>query len=187
MTAPRRDRTGGIGPFAVGTLVLAVVVLALTGLTRACSVSAPGAIDRGSVQRVDVASVGSDAARVLPFAVRAPEMPADWIPQSSDTRAVPGGRAFRLGWVTPDDGFARLVQSDGSAEGLVASEEGAPAAGPPVSAGGLTWATYRGVRGELLWVTDVGGVRWLVTGNATPARFVQLASTALQSPVVPRT
>jgi len=88
--------------------------------------------------------------------------------------------------VTPDDGFARLVQSNGSAEGLVASEEGDPAAGPPVSAGGLTWATYRGVRGEALWVTDVGGVRWLVTGNAAPARFVQLAATALQSPVVPR-
>ena len=186
MTAPRSDRTGGIGPFAVGTIVLAVIVLALTGLTRACSVSAPGAVDRGSVQRIDVASAATDAARALPFAVRGPEMPADWIPQSTDTRAVAGGRAFRLGWVTPDDGFARLVQSDGSAEGLVASEEGDPAAGPPVSAGGLTWATYRGIRGEALWVTDVGGVRWLVTGNAAPARFVQLAATALQSPVVPR-
>ncbi|MEJ2867463.1 DUF4245 domain-containing protein [Actinomycetospora sp. OC33-EN08] len=182
MSSPRSDRIGGIGPFAVGTIVLALVVLALTGLTRACSVSPPGAVDRASVPRVDVAEATRAASGSLPFRVRGPAMPADWIAQSTDTRDVPGGRAFRLGWLTPDDAFVRLVQSNGSAEGLVASEGGEPQAGPPVSAGDLTWATYRGQRGEPIWVTDVGGVRWLVTGNATPARFVQLITAARQAP-----
>ncbi|MDL5157429.1 DUF4245 domain-containing protein [Actinomycetospora termitidis] len=182
MSSPKADRTGGIGPFAVGTIVLALIVLALTGLTRACSVSAPGAVDRASVPRIDVAEATRSASGSLPFRVRGPAMPADWIPQSTDTRGVPGGEAFRLGWLTPDDAFARLVQSNGTPEGLVSSEGGAPQAGEPVSAGGLTWATYRGERNEPIWVSDVGGVRWLVTGNASPARFVQLITTAQQSP-----
>lgn len=182
MSSPQPDRTGGIRPFAVGTIVLAVIVLALTGLTRACSVSAPGTVDRGSVQRIDVAEATGSAAETLPFPVRGPQLPADWIPQSSDIRDVPGGRAFRLGWLTPQNAFARLVQSNGTEAGLVASEQGEPQAGAPVSADGLTWATYRGVRNEAIWVTDVGGVRWLVTGSAAPAEFVQLITAARRAP-----
>jgi hypothetical protein len=185
VSAPRGG--SNIGPLAIGTIVLAVIVLALTGLTRACSFSptAPG-VDRGSIQRVDVAQVSRDAARAVPFAIRAPAMPADWIPQSSDIRPLGTTRAFRLGWVTPENGFARLVQSDAPEDALVQSEDGAPPALGPVSAGGRTWTTYRGLRGEAVWVTDVDGVRWLITGDATAARFTQLATTALGAPVVPR-
>ena len=176
-----------MGPLAIATIVLAVVVLALTGLTRACSFSptAP-TVDRGAVQRIDVAQVTRDATAAVPFALRAPAMPADWIPQSSDVRPVGGTRAFRLGWVTPENAFVRLVQSDAPEDALVASEQGTPPALGPVAVGGRTWTTYRGVRGEPLWVTDVDGVRWVVTGDATPARFSQLVTTALASPVVPR-
>ncbi|HEY2195754.1 MAG TPA: DUF4245 domain-containing protein [Actinomycetospora sp.] len=188
MSAPRGGAgRSGIGPLVIGTIVLAVIVLALTGLTRACSFSPTSpSVDRGAVQRIDVAQVSRDAARTVPFAVRAPAMPADWIAQSSDVRPVGGGRAFRLGWVTPENAYLRLVQSNAPEDALVASEQsGAPALGP-VSAGGLTWTSYPGVRGEAVWVTEVGGVRWLVTGDATPARFTQLVTTALGSPVVPR-
>lgn len=191
MSAPRGGPGGtgrsGIGPLAIGTLVLAVIVLALTGLTRACSFSptAP-TVDRGSVQRIDVGRASRDAAGVVPFPVRAPAMPADWLAQSSDVRPVGSGQAFRLGWLTPENNYLRLVQSDAPEDALVTSEQAAPPAVGPVSVGGRTWTSYRGVRGEALWVTDVDGVRWLVTGDATPARFTQLVTTALGSPVVPR-
>ena len=176
-----------MGPLAIGTIVLAVIVLALTGLTRACSFSptAP-TVDRGAVQRIDVAQVTRDATAAVPFALRAPAMPPDWIAQSSDVRPVGGTREFRLGWVTPDNAFVRLVQSDASEDALVASEQAGPPALGPVAAGGRTWTTYRGIRGEALWVTDVDGVRWVVTGDASPARFTQLVTTASGSPVVPR-
>ncbi len=187
MSAPRGGSGRGVGPLAIGTIVLAVIVLALTGLTRACSFSptAP-TVDRGAVQRIDVAQSAREASVAVPFALRAPAMPADWIAQSSDVRPVGGTRAFRLGWVTPDNAFVRLVQSDAPEDALVTSEQGAPPALGPVEVGGRTWTTYRGVRGEALWVTDVDGVRWVVTGDASPARFTQLATTALGSPVVPR-
>ncbi|MCD2194266.1 DUF4245 domain-containing protein [Actinomycetospora endophytica] len=187
MSAPRGGSGGStLGPLAIGTIVLAVIVLALTGLTRACSFSPTSpSVDRGSVQHIDVAQAARDAARSVPFAVRAPALPADWIPQSSDVRPVGAGRAFRLGWVTPESGFVRLVQSNADEAALVASEEGAPQALGPVSAGGRTWTTYRGVRGEALWVTDVDGVRWLLTGDGSPARFVQVATTTAGAPVVP--
>lgn len=184
MSAPR----GGpaLGPLAIGMIVLAVIVLALTGLTRACSFSptAP-TVDRGAIGRIDVPRATRDAASTLPFALRAPTMPADWIPQSSDVRPVGTGRAFRLGWVTPENGFVRLAQSDAPPAALVASEQGAPQALGPVSAGGRVWTTYRGARGEALWVTDVDGVRWLLTGDGTPTRFVQSATAVGSSPVVP--
>ena len=187
MSAPRGGSGRGVGPLAIATIVLAVIVLALTGLTRACSFSptAP-TVDRGSVQRIDVAQAGRDALGAEPFAVRAPAMPPDWIAQSTDVRPVGGGRAFRLGWVTPESAFVRLVQSDAPEDALVTSEQGAPPALGPVAAGGHTWTTYRGVRGEAVWVTDVDGVRWLLTGDASPARFTQLAETTAGSPVVPR-
>jgi hypothetical protein len=187
VSAPRGGSGRGVGPLAIGTIVLAVIVLALTGLTRACSFSptAP-TVDRGAVQRIDVTQVTRDATAAVPFALRAPAMPPDWIAQSSDVRPVGGTREFRLGWVTPDNAFLRLVQSDAPEDALVTAEQGAPPALGPVAAGGRTWTTYRGVRGEGLWVTDVDGVRWVVTGDATPARFAQLATTALGSPVVAR-
>jgi hypothetical protein len=188
MSAPRGGSGGStLGPLAIGTIVLAVIVLALTGLTRACSFSPTSpAVDRGTVQRIDVAQVSRDAARAVPFAVRAPAMPADWIPQSSDVRPVGAGRAFRVGWLTPENGFLRLVQSNADEAALVVSEEGTPQALGPVAAGGRTWTTYRGARGEALWVTDVDGVRWLLTGDGSPARFVQMATTTAGAPVVPR-
>lgn len=188
MSAPQGGAgRSGVGPLAIGTIVIAVIVLALTGLTRACSFSPTSpSVDRGAVQRIDVAQVSRDAARTVPFAVRAPAMPVDWIAQSSDVRPVGGGRAFRLGWVTPENAYLRLVQSNAPEDALVASEQSGPPALGPVSVGGLTWTRYPGVRGEAVWVTEVGGVGWLVTGDATPARFTQLVTTALGSPVVPR-
>lgn len=191
MSSPRSG--GGLGPLAIGTVVLAVFVLALTGLTRACSFSPTGPdVDRGSIQRVDVVAATRDAAGTLRFPLRAPALPGGWIPQSSDVRTLPGGRAFRLGWVTPDDSFVRLVQSSAPEAAMVADEQGDPAALGPVSAAGRTWTTYRGLRDEALWVTDAGAgpdgtpVRWLITGSASPTRFTELATTTAATPVFPR-
>ena len=119
MSAPRGG--SNIGPLAIGTIVLAVIVLALTGLTRACSFSptAP-AVDRGSVQRIDVAQVSRDAARAR--ALRAPRPRDARRLDRAVLRRAPGRdgtRAFRLGWVTPENGFARLVQSDAPEDALV--------------------------------------------------------------------
>lgn len=176
------------GPAALlrAFVVLGVGVLLLAGLVRACSF-APGQpeVDRESVPRIDPAAELRRDAPSLTFPLRVPALPPDWIPQSSDVVVVGGSaRAARVGWVTPDDEFARLVQSDADEAALVVSEAGDPAATGTVAAGGRTWVTHAGRRGEALWVTDVDGVRLLVTGSAAPERLTQLAEATLAAPFV---
>lgn len=89
---------------------------------------------------------------------------------------------MRVGYLTPENGFARLVQSSGDESAVVVSEGGTPTATGAVGAGGRTWVTHEGRRGEALWVTDVDGVRLAVTGSAPPARLTQLAEAALLAP-----
>ncbi len=161
----------------------------IAGLLRACTF-APGApeVDRDSVRRIDAAAELRTASYGVAFPVRVPSLPADWIPQSSDlvvlgaTGDPAAPRAVRVGYVTPENEFARLLQSSGDETALVVSEGGNPSATGAVTAGGRTWVTHDGRRGEALWVTDVDGVRLAVTGSAGPARLTQLAEAALVAP-----
>lgn len=188
-----RDPEPQRGPAALlrAFVVIGVGVLLLAGLLRACSF-APGApeVDRESVPRIDPAAELRRDAPTLAFPLRVPSLPPDWIPQSSDVVVVGTGpaapRAARVGWVTPDDEFARLVQTDADEAAAVVSEAGDPTATGTVTAGGRTWVTHSGRRDEPIWVTDVDGVRLLVTGSASPERLTQLAEAALAAPFVAR-
>jgi Protein of unknown function (DUF4245) len=186
---PRPRETGGPAALLRGFLVLGVAVLVLAGLLRTCTF-APGApeVDRASVPRIDAPAELRAASYAVPFPVRVPTLPADWIPQSSDVVVLgaPGdpaaGRAVRVGYLTPENQFARLLQSSGDEAALVVSEGGNPQATGTVGAGGRTWVTHEGRRGEALWVADVDGVRLAVTGSADAARLTQLAEAALVAP-----
>ena len=194
MSTPRQGESTGLAPLVKGVVVLSLVILALTGITRACSFSPTTPdVDRSRVTRVDVPT--RMAAAGVDFALRTPALPTDWIGQSFDVHPVgPGGtadpattgaatpRAVRVGWVTPDDHFLRLVQSPAPEADLVASEQGDPAARGAVGAGGTTWVEHTGVRGEAMWVADAGGVRLLVTGDAPAGEFTTLATAALAAP-----
>ena len=192
MTTPSPDRGARDpepqrGPAALlrAFVVIGVGVLLLAGLLRACSF-APGApqVDRESVPRIDPAAELRRDAPTLAFPVRVPSLPPDWIPQSSDVFVVGAARAARVGWVTPDDEFARLVQTNADEAAAVVSEAGDPTATGTVAAGGRTWVTHTGRRAEPIWVTDVDGVRLLVTGSTSPERLTQLAEAALTAPFV---
>lgn len=186
-----RDPEPQRGPaaFLRAFVVIGVGVLLLAGLLRACSF-APGApeVDREAIPRIDPAVELRRAAPTVAFPLRVPSLPPEWIAQSSDVVLVGAGaqatRAVRVGWVTPDDEFARLVQTTADEAAVVVSEAGDPTATGAVPAGGRTWVTYTGRRGEAIWVTDVDGVRLLVTGSASPERLGQLAGATLAAPVV---
>lgn len=187
--APRPPEAGGPAALLRGFLVLGVAVLVIAGLLRSCSF-APGApgVDRASVPRIDAAAELRTASYGVTFPVRVPALPPDWIAQSSDVVVLgapddpAAARAVRVGFLTPENEFARLLQSAGDEPALAVSEAGDPRATGTVTAGGRTWVTHTGRRGEAFWVTDVDGVRLAVTGSAPPARLTQLAEAALVAP-----
>ena len=180
---------GDIARFAIGLTVLAVIVLALLAFFRFVSF-APGApeVDRSTLPRIDPAVALRSASAGVDFPLRLPALPPEWISQSSDVvpLGAPGdaatGRAVRVGWVTAQDRFARLVQSDGDDAALVGVENGEPVAQGTVTAGGRQWVVYPGIREEQIWITDVDGVRLLVTGDAAPPELRQLAEAAVAAP-----
>jgi hypothetical protein len=190
MSSPHPPSSRGsteLSAFVKGVLVLGVVVLACTGLVRACSF-APGGpeVDRSALRPVDATRALTDAAGRTGFPVRVPAVPADWVAQSSDAAPLAGtaDRAVRVGWLTPDDRFVRLVQTAGSEATAVRSEQGDPGPRGTVQAGGRPWVVHAGVRDEPVWVTEVDGVRLLVTGDARPEALTTLAAAAVNGRVV---
>lgn len=184
MSSPPQGESANIGALVKAVVFLALVVLAFAGVLRACSFAPTTPdVDRGALPRIDAAAVIADT--TVPFPKRTPALPPDWISQSSDVAVVGGDRALRVGWVTPESRFLRLVQSSAPEAALVAAEGGVPAAQGAVEAGGRTWVVHEGVRGEAVWVTDADGVRLLVTGDAPPPRFTELAAATLAAPTVP--
>lgn len=183
MSAAQRSRGSEISAMVRGTIVLGIVVLVVAGFLGTCSF-APGApeVDRSALPRVDVPARLNAAAAAVPFAVRAPTLPPEWIAQSQDVVPVgpePAPRAVRVGWVTPEDRFARLVQTAADPAAAVVSERGDPAPRGTVSAGGRTWTVHVGVRDEAVWVTDLDGVRLVVTGSAGPPELTTLAAASV--------
>ncbi|MFC5950083.1 DUF4245 domain-containing protein [Pseudonocardia lutea] len=172
-------------------LAVLLVIVLVGGGVRSCSF-APGGptIDPGAAPTVDVPARLAEFARVSEFPLRIPAVPQGWRSNSTDRSPVEGGgTAVRVGYLTPDGRYLRLVQSDGAEEALVATEAGGPLAGTGVTdAGGLRWVTYQAEGGEPFRVApapDDPQVRWLVTGSGTDAEFAALARATVAGQVLP--
>jgi len=175
--------------------VLVGLVLVLTALGRGCSFSPGGiSIDPHAVPTVDQAAELRSAASRVGFPVREPRLPEGWRANSADVAstvdAAGAPSAVRVGLLTAEGRYLRFSQSSASAADLARFEAGLPpGAQPParetVDVAGLRWTTYPGLRTETAWVTDLGGVRLLITGSGTPDEFRVLAAAAAAAPVLP--
>lgn len=161
---------------------LALLVMLLAGLARACSFSPGGPDDTAATRpRVDAAAQLSEAAAQVSFPLVVPRLPAGW--QANSAMVAPVGqqqaRAVRVGWLTPGGRYLRLSQSAAAEETLVSAETGtAPEASGAVQVDGVTWAVYASIRDERAWVADRNGVRLLITGSGTEPEFRALARAA---------
>lgn len=174
-------------------LVLGGIVLLLAGLLHSCSFSPGGpSVNTSELPSVDVgAEIQSDAGQ-LPFPLRQPAVPADWRASSAGQQQVGTTQSvvvLDIGWVTSAGDYVQLGQSNGTPTDLVAQIVGSTAAASiapqgTVNAGGRTWTVYPGVRAEHTWVTDLGSVRLVITGNGTTAEFTTMAQAILAAPVV---
>lgn len=176
-------------------LILVPVALLIFSVGGSCSFS-PGtpAEDAASAPTVDAPVRIAEYARGSTFPLRLPDVP--FRVNSTDRGPVEGGgTAVRIGFVTPDADFLSLVQTDGSVEGVLATESGSAGRGdgPPtmrgtVQAGGLTWEVYAAEGGEPFRITTLPGrpeVRVLVTGSASEEQFTTLAASLATARVFP--
>ncbi|WP_020499280.1 DUF4245 domain-containing protein [Sciscionella marina] len=172
-------------------VVLAVVVLVLVGLLGGWSFS-PGhaSVDESVQPRQDAHKQLTTVAQDMHFPIRVPELPGDWWSNSGDVSPLGGLTEVRTGWVTPQNGYLRLVQSDAPTGPLVAeaaeAKDSTPSATGTQQAGGVPWRTYPAVRNEQTWIRDTGAVRILITGNASEAQFRTLATAMATAQPVPR-
>lgn len=177
---------------AIGVLVLVVVVIG--GLTRGCSFSPGGpSVDAGSLPVVDAPAELRELAPVVPFALRIPAVPPDWRSNSvdqdlADTADASLGRVVRIGYLTPQARYLRLLQSNASEEALLAVETGAaavPAKGV-VDVAGMRFVVYGLPDDEAIWIGELPtGVRVLITGSGTEADFRTLAAAVVDGEELP--
>lgn len=143
----------------------------------------PGKASGGNTQTADVLAGFTTAGRATDFAVVVPKgVPATWHGSSFSLTPAPGTEAApptaRGGWLTPTGDYITLIESSGTPASVLTAEIGAGATSTTgsVTAGGAQWATGPGVRQEVAWSRAVGGVTYVITGNAAPADFQQLAA-----------
>jgi hypothetical protein len=175
----------------IGALVvLALVVLAAGGLSRSCTFAPTGpTVDASRLATVDVPAELTRLAPDSTFPLRVPAVPEGWRANAVDRSSLPeGGHVVSTGFLTPDGRYLRLRQGDATEEAMLRAEAGggtAPGQGA-VDVDGRQWVAYAGVRGEPIWITDVDGVRLLVTGSGSEADFRTLAVAAVRGDVIAR-
>ncbi|MDQ4118808.1 MAG: DUF4245 domain-containing protein [Actinomycetota bacterium] len=170
-------------------LILIPIALLVVGVGRSCSFAPTGPeLDPGAGPTVDAPARLTEYARVSTFGLRVPNVP--WRSNSTDRGPVEGGgTAVRVGYLTEQGRYLRLVQSDASEEALLAAEGGPGSTADGVTpAGGRNWVGYRGSNGEPVRIATLPGsptVRLLITGSGADEQFRTLAEATLRARVLP--
>jgi hypothetical protein len=166
--------------------VLVVVALLVGGTTRACSFSPGGpSVDPGSAPVVDAQAQLTNLNKDVAFPVRVPAVPAEWRANSSGLDPVgdgSGSKVVRVGYLTADRHYLRVLQSDVAEDKILQVETGPKqvAANGPTTVGAQQWVVYGGGSNgqveEPIWIADLGPVRVLITGSGTDDDYRSLAA-----------
>ena len=130
------------------------------------------------VTRVDPSGAYSDAESSRQFTVlRTAGLRDGWHLTAASTELAGKSATLRLGFVAPSGGFARVAESGGPADRVVAAELG----GKPRSTGaeeiaGAAWLRFPGRGSEQALVSVRKDVVVVVTGTADPGELRQLAA-----------
>ncbi|GAA1842183.1 DUF4245 domain-containing protein [Pseudonocardia ailaonensis] len=186
---PRPNRLAFRARDMIGAMVVLLLIVAVAGGMKSCSFSPGGpSVDVSSAPTVDAPARLAEFAQASRFPLRVPAVPEGWKSNSTDRGPVAGGgTAVRVGYLTPQGRYLRLVQSDATEENVVATENGGQLAGTGViAAAGLQWVTYQAPGGEPFRVTtSPEGQRWLITGSGSDADFTALAQATVNGRLLP--
>ncbi|MCE4264724.1 DUF4245 domain-containing protein [Rhodococcus sp. ACPA4] len=168
-------------------LVLFCIIIA--GIASQCTFS-PGGPTQGPIPSVDIDAALNYDAKELGFPIRKPVVPEGWTPNSGSRKVITGdggGDSSTVGFITTNGSYIQLTQSNAEEFPLVSYVAGGQRFATGVEdIDGHTWNVFGGEGVESIWVTDVDGVRLLITGAAPAEDFTTLARNAGQAePIVP--
>lgn len=156
--------------------VIVVLMVASVAVTGLCSFD-PGRPENGPVREVDPSSYLSTEAMVVDFAVRNPEVPEGWTPNSARRTMIDEAIVPVVGYVTSGEGYLQLYQSGVDLEDLArgTDDDARLHTGDREIAGvSVQEWTSDDEEVEPLWAADLGDARIAVTGAADEGEFVQL-------------
>lgn len=159
-------------------VVLMILIILPTGL---CTYN-PGAPESGPVQEVDAEAFLDLEARAASFPLVMPEDPEGWITNSARRTQVAGQPATVVGWVTDQEGYLQLTQTDVElAEAVRGIDQDPRELERTETVAGREVQVYASEEGDVrdLWVADTGETRLLITGSAAVEDFRELMAAAL--------
>lgn len=170
--------------------VLLVVMFFSVGFTGLCSFN-PGSADRsGPVQEVDIDTILKTDARGLGIPVRLPALPDNWEPNSGRRTMVDNEPSSKAGWVIDERAFLALTQTVAELKDAVDDEDGeyreetdtfvVPASKSSTGVE-VTWQIWTGDDVRQIWAADLGDVRLLISGTATPEQYRTMAEAAVKA------
>ncbi|MGS2806389.1 DUF4245 domain-containing protein [Nocardia sp. MW-W600-9] len=156
---------------------LVLIAIVLAGAASQCTVATNGPT-QGQVPHFDVDGALKSDAKTLPFAIRNPDLPQDWVSNSGSRDTIVtsgGGPVSTVGFLTPQGAYMRYSQTSASEEALSRHVLGSRYATGTQDIDGQKWVVYTEPTEETAWITDLGGVRILITGAGNEAAFTTLA------------
>lgn len=156
---------------------LVLIAIVLAGAASQCTVATNGPT-QGQVPHFDADSALRADAKSLPFPIRKPELPQDWVSNSGSREtivAAGGGPMSTVGYLTPQGTYMRFSQSSASEEALARHVLGSRYATGTQDVAGQKWVVFTEPTEESAWIADLGGVRVLITGAGNEAAFTTLA------------
>ncbi len=153
-----------------------IPLLALVGLLVA--LTWPRGTQPDGVNVVDTAGPIAAAKQQAGFVPLTPSGLSDrWRATSTQftARGPSNGASFRIGYVTPESQYAEFLESD-DAPPAVAAQYGALTEDGTATVNGARWSKFRTKNDRLLLSHRAGGVTVVVTGAASQAELIELAS-----------
>lgn len=121
------------------------------------------------------------AAHQLPFAIRFPQLPPKWIPNSGSKANIHSEIVFNLGWLTPRKHFIQVTQSSVKIPDLIPYLNGNSEA-EPVSSPIPGWQWYQKSSHQSFGISELPGETLAVSGNnATSEEFTVIIKAILAS------
>ena len=172
----------------INVIVIVLLMIGAVGFTGMCSFS-PGRPENGPVKEVDGATFMGMEARAVQFPVRFPQMPEGWVNNSARRSTIGEAPAPVVGWVTPQEGYLQITQTDADVDTAVERVDSSPRekSGTQLIDGTHEATIYSSPEADIrdLWVVDLGDVRLLVKGEAGEDEFRELLTTAINTEPLP--